>query len=286
MTTIETLKEMKKVGNALTRTDKGGKPLKIVTGDPFCMDKVVLDRKDVVEYIKGKATPLLGDDFYYCYKYTNGVLSFIAFVSETYEVNSVHYFVKAILEEGKYCASKPGSNVFYCIINDAKGLSVEIDYEQRENYEMLTLQGVHNDLVAAVSENETLQASWSLDKKTLNINLILIGVFALLMGCALLVSWKYQAAKASFELAKSRQIKPVAVVAKDIRLPDVVSVITRVGDVVLGKAVIERAELNDKGMQFVILFNTETVAQSFMRQFGGKYEQGKVIYSTPFSPAK
>lgn len=286
MKSIETIKELKNIGNALTTEEKSGKPLKIVSGEPFCLDKVIVDKKDIFPYIKGKATPLLGDDFYYCYKYENGVLAFVAFVSSSYQVGAVHFLVKAILNQGKYYARMPAGNVFYYIVNDAPGINVEVDYEQRDGYELLDAHTVHADLMAEVKKNPGIRAKWALEKSALNINLLLIVVFAVLMGVSLLASWKYKAAKASFEATRARVVKPVVHDNKNFKLPNAVSVITRVGDMVYGKGIIEKAEVKGKTMDFVILFNSETAAQSFIREFGGKYEQGKVIYSTPFSPAR
>jgi hypothetical protein len=135
---------------------------------------------------------------------------------------------------------------------------------------------------------ESLRPSgrWSLEKRTLSVNILLIAVFAALMVAALTVSWKLKSAKVSFEAERASKARPVASARMSARLPDVVSVISKIGDEVEGKGIIEKAEINGKDMKFVISFKTEQTAQSFMRQFGGSYEQGKIIYSTPVSPGR
>jgi hypothetical protein len=285
MKAIEKLKGLKKIGTSMQQDGKGV-PLKIVFEEPFCLDKVIIEKKDIIKYIKGKSIPLLGEDFYYCYTYDGGVLNFVSFKSSSYQTGAVHLVVKAILHEGRYCAQTPSSSILYYIDNDGQRINVEVDYDVREGYEMLHAETARRDIQEALKSFATIRASWSLQKSALSINVLLIAVFAALMVAALTVSWKLKSAKVSFEAERARKSRPVASANISARLPDVVSVISKVGDEVYGKGVIEKAEIRGGNMEFVISFKTEQSAQSFMRQFGGSYEQGKIIYSTPVSPGR
>lgn len=284
MKAIEKLKGLKNFGNAMRKQERKGIPLKIVFEEPFCLDKVIIDKKDVITYIKGKSTPLLGDDFYYCYTYDGNALAFVSFKSSAHQSGAVHLLVKAILHEGRYCAQTPSSSILYYIDNDGQRINVEVDYDRREGYEMLDAETAHRDIQEAVKSFETIRASWSLEKSTFSVNILLIAVFVALMATALTVSWKYKAAKVSFDAEMAMKARTVPRANKSGRLPDMASVISKVGDAVNGKGIIEKAEISGKEMKFVLSFRTEQATQSFMRQFGGNYEQGKIIYSTPVSP--
>ncbi len=281
---MKTFEKLKKTGNNMTKQDKKGVPLKIVFEEPFCLDRVIIDKKDVIQYIKGKSTPLLGDDFYYCYTYDGAVLSFVSFRSSAYQAGAVHLLVKTILHEGRYCVQAPSSSIFYYIDNDGQRINVEVDYDKREGYAMLDTQTAHKDIQDAAKNNKNIRAKWSLEKSSFSVNILLIAVFAVMMAAALTVSWKYKAAKISLEAERARQSGPIASSYANAKLPDAVSVISKVGDAVQDKGIIEMAEISGRTMKFVISFRTEQAAQSFMRQFGGNYEQGKVIYSTSVSP--
>lgn len=266
--------------------DKSAGPLKIIFEEPFCIDKVVIEEKDIVKYINGKSTPLLGDDFYYCYTYEGSVLSFVSFRSAAYQAGAAHLLVRTILNEGRYCVQSLSGAIFYYIENDRQGISVEVDYESREGYDLLDAQTARRDIQDALQSNPTIRAKWSLERRAFSANMALIAIFALIMVAALTVSWKYKSVKSSLEAQKARQTAPKPAAHASGRLPNVASAIAKVGDEISGKGVIETAEVTGKSMKFVISFKTEQAAQSFIRQFGGSYEQGKVIYSAALSGSK
>jgi hypothetical protein len=237
---------------------------------PFVADSVAIEKKDILNYIRGKSHALLGNDFYYSYVYKNGILSFLAFASKKYISGALPVIAPALLRNGKYFYS-PGGNIYYFIENNNGIIKTDVGYEEKKDYTDITSVG---ELTGDIPD--TLSLRWSLQPENNKLLSIGITVFALSVIFFFVSDIKRGGTKQVITNAD-----PVIEIKKQ-ELPDVISKITDIGREVVGKGYIEKMQMNPEGLLFVIKFRDEKYVQSFISRRGGKYENDAVLYTSSF----
>jgi hypothetical protein len=238
---------------------------------PFVADSVGINKKDILNYIKGKSQPIIGDDFYYSYVHKDGVLTFTAFASEKHiSGNYLPTIAPALLRKGKYFYGVEGG-VYYFIENNEGRIKTEVGYEEKEGYVDITKV---EELTKGIPD--TIRLRWSLQPEVARLNLI--GMIAFILSIVFLFTASIRKNEPMIT-----QVATVTAEAMKESLPDVTGLIEDIGrEVVNGKGYIEKAQLQQDGMQFVIKFKNENYIQSFISRRGGKYENGSVVYTRSF----
>lgn len=251
----------------------------IVFRDEFVADSIVIDAKDILSYIRGKALPLLGDDFFYSHVYDRNrkTLAFIAFKSGSWDCGKLPWLAPALLTEGDFY--REVGDCFYIVTSKNGLVRVEIDYERRDGY--LNIEEV------ALPENipATLSVRWSLNRRNRMVHLVLAGLFAVSLLFYL------DSSNAYTEMARKTRSAPLPKPEPGARTRHMASVPTLIQNVAAaidGKGVVEKAEINADTMTFTIQFDKYYDAENFLSKFnsGGNYENGKVIYSAPLFDSK
>lgn len=237
---------------------------------PFVVDSIEIDKKDVLNYIKGKSYPIIGDDFYYSYIYKDKVLSFISFASKKYITsNHLPLVAPALLQEGKYFYNPLKSNIYYFFENSNGVVKAEIGYEEKEGYEDITISKLPKNIP------DTLKMRWSLQPQINKLRLL--GITAFTLSVIFFFTTTIGIYKKEPEFITTQ---PVITEVDKETLIDVTKIIENIGQEVVNKGYIEKAQLQPDGMQFVIKFENESYAHSFISRHGGKYEDDAVIYTS------
>lgn len=265
--------------NNSTKTDPAGlrgieRQSGMVFNDEFVMDSVGIEQKDLMAYINGKAMPLLGDDFYYSYYYSDGILSFIALKSKQYVVGKLPLFYPALMLQGNFVYKKPDAEYFYYITNKDGLCSTEVGYDQRQGY--LPIGQVPVAKIPA-----TMKLKWSLGKKTLFINAFMGAIFVMAVLFFIISSKNYDSARAE-QQRQAAQLAPVI----PRGLPSFINSVAELGKKIEGKGYIEKVSLVKDQLSSTIKFKQDADAQVFLKNSGGKYEGDKVIYTTALSAAR
>ena len=250
------------------------KPTGMVFSDEFVMDSVGIEQKDIMAYINGKAMPLLGDDFYYSYYYSDSILSFIALKSKQYVVGKLPLFYPALMLQGSFMHKKPDAEYFYYITNIDGLCSAEVGYDLRNDY--LPISHVPVAKVPA-----TMKLQWSLGKKTIFVNAFMAAVFVLAVLFFVSSSKNFDTARAE-EQRQAAMLSPVV----PRGLPSFINSVAELGKKIEGKGYIEKVSLVKDQLSFTIKFKQDADAQVFLKNTGGKYEVDKVIYTSALSAAR
>lgn len=250
------------------------RPSGMVFSDEFVMDSVGIEQKDLMAYINGKAMPLLGDDFYYSYHYSGGILSFIALKSKQYVVGKLPLFYPALMLQGNFVYKKPDADYLYYITNKDGFCSTEIGYDQRQNY--LPIGQVPVAKIPA-----TMKLKWSLGKKSLFINAFMGAIFVMAVLFFIVSSKNYDSARAE-QQRQAALLSPVI----PRGLPPFINSVAELGKKIEGKGFIEKVSLVKDQLSSTIKFKQDADAQVFLKNSGGKYEGDKVIYTTALSAAR
>ncbi|MCM8830129.1 MAG: hypothetical protein NC824_03935 [Candidatus Omnitrophica bacterium] len=246
---------------------KDKKENKFAMSFPFLVDSVAIPRKDILNYIKGKSQPILGDDYYYAYIYQNGVLFFVSVSSKNYLVGKIPSIAVALLHEGNYFYKV--DNVYYFIERTFDSIKTTVGYQPKEGY-------INLEEVQEISEKipKTLHFKWSL-KPSVNMFLyVSISVFVVSVSFILFSLFK-NISNAEKNIPKCT---PVLIETKREVLPDVAKIIDSLAREIEGKGYIEKVELVGDNLEFKIKFIDESYIQSFVSQRGGKIEKDTVVY--------
>lgn len=244
-----------------------------VFSDEFVLDSVRIPRKELTAYIKGKAAHLLGDDFYYGYRYHDGLLSFIALKSNSYLAGKLPFFYPALMTEGKFSYKKQDAESYYYLTNKNGFCSVEVGYEKQPGYIPI------EELVIA-SVPQSMKLTWSLKGKNLHINMILAILLYLSATFFIISSKDYDAARIEQRaIAKQSPVVPRG-------LPPFINSVAEMGKKVEGKGYIRKVTLANRQLSYTIKFKQDADAQVFLKNHGGKYERDKIVFTTALSAAR
>lgn len=246
----------------------------LVFSDEFVMDSVGIEQKEIMAYINGKAMPILGDDFYYSYYYSSGILSFIALKTKQYAVGKLPLFYPALMLQGSFMHKKPDSDYFYYITNKDGFCSTEVGYDPRPDYLPIAQAPVG-------SSPATLKLQWSLGKRTFFVNALMVTIFMLSVLFFMLASKSYDTARVE-QQRQAAQVSPVV----PRGLPPFINSVAELGKKIEGKGYIERVSVAKDQLSCTIKFKQDADAQVFLKTTGGKYEGDKVIYTTALSAAR
>jgi hypothetical protein len=245
-----------------------------VFSDEFVLDSVRIPRRDLLPYIKGKAVPELGEDFYYGYRYNAGVLSFIALKSDRYVVGNLPFFYPALMNEGKFSYKKPDAESYYYLTNSNGFCSVEVGYEKQLGYLPI-------EEISLPSVPKSMKLQWSLAKKNLYLD-VFMAIFLCFSAIFYVVSSK------SYDTAMAEQKRVASKLTPIIPrgLPSFINSVADMGKMIEGKGYIEKVTLVRDQLSYTIKFKHEEDLQVFLKNHGGRYEGTKVVYTTALSTAR
>lgn len=273
-------RKLERQKKAETSLQSNGASKQIVFREEFVADSIVIDEKDILPYIKGKAFPLLGDDFFYSHIYRKELkaLSFIAFKSGSWDCGKLPWLAPALLQDGDYY-NRVGD--CYYMINSKNGLvKVEVDYEGREGYADINEVALPEDIPA------TLGIRWSLNRRNWMTHFMLVAAFTVSVLFYVRSSNAYD--EVVRKTRNSSPSKPEESSARTRHMSSVPVMIQNIAAAIDGKGVVEKAEIHADTMTFTVQFDKYYDAENFLSRFttGGKYENGKVVYSAPLSDGK
>ncbi|MCS7106266.1 MAG: hypothetical protein NZ942_03050 [Candidatus Aenigmarchaeota archaeon] len=246
---------------------------KFVHIENFIVGKVKIDKKNVLNYIKGKSIPIFGDDYYYTYLYKNGYLIFLSTKSNIYLNKKIPIVAVSLLKPGVYYIKDKKGDFFHFIEHTEDNITHRVVFELPKN----AVEINESFLKQYEKECASLKLKWSLEKKEYMYLIYTVFVFSLIFFV--------------FMNAKANQLKQqvianrnnnAAAIEKHYGNIDLSKYLFDISDSVLGKGVINKVEKTIDGLVFYISFKTEEHAQTFLKDKGGKYEQGQVIYATSF----
>jgi hypothetical protein len=257
-----------------------GPRIERVFRNEFVVDSIVIDGKDIMPYIRGKAQSVIGDDFFYSHVYDRRLktLSFIAFKSGSWDCGKLPWLAPAMLSEGDYYHRVGDS---YYMVTSRNGIvRVELDYEGRDGYLDIGEAPLPETIPA------TLMVRWSLNRRTWMVHLALVALFAIsVLFCIDSTNAYTDAARNPRGVAPARHVEGAA---RTRHMASVPTLIQNVAAAIDGKGVVEKAEVSGDTMTFTMQFDKYYDAENFLSKFtgGGKYENGKVVYSAPLTDGK
>ncbi|MCS7106471.1 MAG: hypothetical protein NZ942_04080, partial [Candidatus Aenigmarchaeota archaeon] len=119
---------------------------------------------------------------------------------------------------------------------------------------------------------------WSLERKEYTYLIYVLFVFSLVVFT--LTNMKANQLK---EQVIEKMNTASTLTERQYRNTDLSGYLVSVADYVLGKGAIKRMEKTQEGLTFYISFKNEEFAQTFLKEKGGRYEQGQVIYTVSFA---
>jgi len=266
---------------------------KLVFSPDFIVDSVRIKKKDILSYVKGKCIPLFGDDFYYAYVYEKGVLKFIALKTSEYVKGNLPLFFIGFLRQGKFYYYSRETRICYVIENSADRIAVYVDASipsDALNFEELVQNFKEGRELNIKDIPDTLFLRWSLEQESsllLKVSLILL-VFSFLFFMGMFVKQRMVVANMQ-KLAKEKVIREGGKVEGHNvvqRHGNEKSFIFTVGDIasfVSGKGYIESIRYEKGELVFTLKFESEVFLNEFLAKYGGRYEDGKVVYTTRVS---
>lgn len=265
---------IKKIKNFVNKYNQK-KNFVLVELDQYIFGKIQIDKKDIHDYIKGFSVPLLGYDFYYCYIYDGNMLSFISgknksFVEDCYALAGI-----ALMQEGKYYIKDKNGDFYYLIEHKTDEINTFIVYEKPTDAIEIT-----PSIIDIKEMPKTLKLKWSLHQKENIMIKFLVVLFIVLFAVNIFMVYKYQNTLNALEkqvLFYSSTVKEQP--TKNNKNIDLINEINKIGSLILGKGIIDKVEKQNNSLIFYITFKSEEYAIEFLKTNGGKYEQGKVIYS-------
>jgi len=254
-----------------SKKEKHKKKIKSIFSRDFVIDSLFLDKKDIKNYITGKAIPILGDDYYYGYTYKDGRLSFIAQRSNSMDVGHLSAFAPAFLKPGAYMY-KDGMK--YYVINHAEDGIVKayVHYELPAEATDISEMNI-NDISEEIPP--TLFFKWSLARNQRPMNLVLLAVFVLTL---IAFAWSAQSySDLSRRTATLGEQGQSANHSTADRLPDITEVVKECVKRVDGRGTIRQVRTENEAIVFTIQFPIENDARDFIAKNGGKYENDQVV---------
>ncbi len=245
---------------------------KFVSLERYIVGNIVIQKKDIHNYIRGKGISIFGNDFYYAYVYKNSVLYYILGTSRKFIAGKYPLVLIVLLNQGKYYVTDSNKKIFYVFENTGEKVECVISYEKPVDA-MLITEDLLNDVKQKLPG--TLKLRWSLQKS--DYTTVLVSFFVISFIFYLLMNYK------SVDLSERilSSYKPEEVKA-EIRNVDLSKFITKIGDEIKDKGFILKIQQDKNNMVFYIQFRKEDYAQEFLKKYGGKYEQNQVIYSVGF----
>jgi hypothetical protein len=236
-----------------------------------------IGKKDIINYIKGMAEPLLGSDYYYGYVYREGQLAFVATKSAKHAAGKLSVFSFAFLNEGVFYYRRGGS--FHVFSTEAPGKTAEvIVYDKPESAICLNLpQPIDKKTIPA-----TLYLRWSLKKTGVSVGILAALAFIVSLSFLMGANNKYETVSrnAKFDPLPPPQIKTLHL------NPDMGSLVAKVGKDIAGRGIIASIRAQGEALLFTIAFKDETEARAFIAKAGSSavFENGKV--RVPLDPIK
>jgi len=243
---------------------------RIIFKEKFYVGKIKIDEDRLLEYLEGIAYTALGaknKDFYYCYFKQKDTIFYFIVLSDDDIDGSLFIFFPALFSEGKYFYKK--DDEFYIIIRDAENIYIEKSENIEPDYHDI------QQIAIKLSQNKSLPSSlylkWAL-KKDRN---LLLKISFIIFSFSLLT---FTIKKIFFPQQKNDT--NLIYIKSENKLPNLAIIIKDVSKLVKDKGLVEKVELINDKLQFVIQFENRKDAEEFVKKYGGQYENNKVIYST------
>lgn len=228
---------------------------------PFIAGKLELPRKDVIGYIQGAAIPKFGDDFFYSEHYEDGIVSYVACSSQHWDVDKTHLFMPGILDPGKWFHHDGG--IWYFIDSTELPMKLEIDYAPRDGYRSI------EDALPTIT---VPKLKWSLAKRTFYFNALVAAGFCV---AVIIFGLNLKERQSSVQTLKAIPQNTIALVNTCNALPQFLQKLATT----LQNGVVEKVEIMNGKPTARIAFDQEYDAQQWLTTHGGRYENGKVVYS-------
>lgn len=237
------------------------------------IESISIPKKDISNYIKGAVEPTLGPNYYYGYVYKNGVLTFIATLSDRYVEGELSVFSPAILNPGRYCYRRGAS--FHLVETTEEGSSEKLVYELPEGCIDLNLQ----EPLDKKDIPSTLWLKWSMKKNNVSIATIMACAFLFSGIICLGMTLRYESVVR--DLSKKNLMPAPVVVSEKKPQADLGVVIKGVASRLNQKGTIIAVRAKQNLIAFEIVFSDENEARRFLTEIGptASYESGIVKFA-------
>lgn len=274
--------KLPKTKNKLKQTKRVFSRENIIAITKYDTDKPKV--KEIETIIRNEAQQWLKtEDFYSGYFVDNGYLKYVVHKSNSYDAGKLSKLTPVLLNEGNYHLID-GDNCFK-FTNKGDEIVDNIDYitysEPNNNLTSVNLDTIQldNDIP------KTLYLQWSLGKRNFHINTALLIIFSISIACRLASSYAYedlsQKAEAIKKQIEAQNNKANATITPDYSLP--IKAIVKAID---GKGVVAQIKQENNLLMCYVNFNDENDARTFIKIYGGIYENSQVILATTATPNK
>ncbi len=243
--------------------------------EEYVAESVVIPKREIENYIKGRCIPILGDNFYYTYTYKNGVLLFIAGKSKNFVKGKFPVLSVVFMGEGDYYLKDKNKEFYHYFISKGNEIQHVITYKKPESG-----VEINEDLLLSVGKiPKQLRLRWSLDNKSY----LSIGLVVFFVGLLTYFFVLNEAYNKKDLILKNRQNQLMSQVnvstSAKISLADLLNKVEK--SIEDGK--ILKIYQSDKKFVVEVYFDKEMSAQKFLEMHGGTYENNKVVFSLDFS---
>lgn len=259
----------KTAGEAPEESGEAVKPrLLVVPEGDFVLASQRVPKRDAERYIRGYTEQLLGRDYYFCYVYSNGLLTFCSIKSPEYVAGRYCVLAPAMMTPGSYLFRQGKRQ--YLIEHDAdRGASTDFSYDPP-----LGIPDVE-ELPLPQSLPSSMKLRWSMSKEELPVVAFAAAGFLVSVMLYGFASSSYDGV--SRELQIKQMTKPVAPAPVQRGLPDISLPISLLAEQVGTSGRIEMVKGLKSEMMATIRFKSEREARDFISRNGGVYEKDNAV---------
>lgn len=254
----------------------------------YLIGRIEIDKistKNIRKYIHDECLQLLDtEDYYSGYVYENNILKYVAHKGDKHEVGKVSILSIVLLNEGKYHLFADDNLFVFENVNNEIFDKIDFKDNDQEAQSSDNL-GINLEGLKLGDIPPTLILKWSLEKKNINILLILSVIFAIALAINLNASRNYKTLSTKASDIKLKYLSSVNT-QKTPPLIDISDFIKKLVVIIDGRATITKVMTDNSKISVSLKFKNEFDAQNFIKTNGGDYENGKVIFAAIFSNNK
>lgn len=263
---------------ALPEESKPGKSkirqVDVAFNDAFVLGRQEVEKKLIMNVIRGKISEVAGQDFYYAYTYENGVLKYIATKSDKHLTGAASVFVRAWFEEGNF-VYKAGRRYFMVTSENGK-----FEWSVNPELPIVPFVEVTDDrTILPAKAPASLLFQWSLTKRHIMTELVLAGALVLALVFNGISMASYNAIQKKADDIKRQQAAMTSAPKPLTATLDLAEIITELSNKLTkydGK--IYQIKVGKEGIVSAVTFPNENYTRMFLEHNGGgKYEDGKVL---------
>jgi hypothetical protein len=252
----------------------------------FIVGIIEIEKKHIKNFIKGEALNYLQtEDYYYGYFYKEGKLHYVAHKSDKSEAGKVSRLAYILMHEGQFYIVD--NKTVYRFVHKDGSISQSIDYTDAVEFDDKPHGKIINIENKEISDPpETLVMKWSLAPKSNYFGAICIASFVGALAFYMSSSSEYKAITQQAEIVK-HQMESQQIAKSHDAVIDMSQLIKRISQQLNGRGKILSAKGLKNEITFTIQMNNENDARTFMiENQGGKYENGKVVFTAKYTPVK